>query len=81
MAASLDPMYHTRFKVKEDGARDVACIVGLIEEDVFAVATLSGIWLQVAIRINAVLLAELLPELGADWDKVSVEVAVGQMRG
>lgn len=45
MAASLDPMYHTRLKVKEDGARDVACIVGLVEKDIFAVATLGGIWL------------------------------------
>lgn len=45
MAASLDSMYHAGLKVKEDGARDIARIVGLIEEDIFAVATLSGIGL------------------------------------
>ena len=45
MAASLDPMYHAGLKVKKDGARDVACIVGLIEKDIFAVTTLSGIGL------------------------------------
>jgi hypothetical protein len=60
-----------RLEVQHYCARHVARVVGLVEEDVFAVAagvrTLGGVWVEVAILVDAVLKAELLPELGADW--------------
>jgi hypothetical protein len=53
-------------EVEQDGARDVARVVGLVEEDVLAVAALGRKVLQVAILVDAVLEAELLPELAPD---------------
>lgn len=39
----------------------------LVEEDVLAVAAIDGEGLEDAIRCDAVLNAQLLPELGANW--------------
>ena len=56
-------MQHARLQVEQDGARDVARVIRLVEEDVFAVAALGREVLEVAILVDAVLLAQLLPEL------------------
>jgi hypothetical protein len=63
----LDGVDDAVLEVEQDGARDVARVVGLIEEDVLAVAALGGKVLEVAILVDAVLEAELLPELAPDW--------------
>lgn len=41
---------HSRLKVDEDSTRDVVVIIGLIEEDILAIASISGIVLEHAIR-------------------------------
>ena len=55
-----------RLQVYEAGARDVALIVGLVEEDVLAVAAARRVLLEDAVVVDAVLRAQALPELGAD---------------
>jgi hypothetical protein len=72
--ARLDAIDDARFEVEEDGARDVAGVVGLVEEDVFAVAALGREVGEVAVLVDAVFLAELLPELAADCARESVGV-------
>jgi hypothetical protein len=42
----------------------------LVEEDVFAVAAFGCEVLEVAVLVDAVFLAELLPELRADWEEL-----------
>ena len=66
MATGLNAVDDARFKVKQDGAWDVARVVGLVEEDVFAVAAFGRVVGEVAVAVDAVFLAELLPELRAD---------------
>jgi len=78
MAARLYPMYHSRLEIEEDGARDVARVVGLVEEDILAVAAFGRVGCEITILIDAVFLAELLPELGADC---AVSVMVDQSFG
>ena len=58
-----DPVDDSRLKVEQDGAGDVARVVGLVEEDIFAVAAFRRKVLEVTVLIDAVFLAELLPEL------------------
>lgn len=62
-----DTIDHSRLEIQHNRARDVARVVGLVEEDVLAIAAgvraLGGIWVKVAILVNAMLEAELLPEL------------------
>jgi hypothetical protein len=55
-------------EVQQDCAWDIACIVGLVEKDVFAVAAFGCKIFEVAILRNAVLEAELLPELATNCD-------------
>jgi hypothetical protein len=57
-----------RLQVDEAGAGDVALIICLVEEDVLAVAALLrvGVLVHDAVVVDAVLAAQLLPELGAD---------------
>lgn len=59
-------MTHSGLKIDQDGPGNVSSIVALVEEDVFAIATLSREVLQVSILADAMLLAELLPELAAN---------------
>jgi DNA-binding IclR family transcriptional regulator len=62
-----DTIDHSRLEIQHNRARNVARVVGLVEEDVLAIAAsvraLGGVWVKVAILVNAVLEAELLPEL------------------
>lgn len=77
--AVRDAIYDSGLEVEQDGAWDVARIVGLVEEDIFAVTAgmraLGGVRMKVAVLVNAVFQAELLPELGADWRGCSVHVS------
>ena len=66
---------HARLEVEEDGARDVARVVGLVEEDIFAVADLGCEGLEVAVAVDAVFQAELLPELRADCTQALLVVS------
>jgi hypothetical protein len=66
VCARLDRVEHARLQVEQDGARDVARVVGLVEEDVLAVAALGREVLEVAVAVDAMLLAQLLPELLPD---------------
>ena len=61
--ALTDTIDDARFKVEHDGAWDVASVVGLVEEDIFAVAAFGGIAGEVARLVDAVLLTKALPEL------------------
>lgn len=56
------------FQVNEDSARDVTCVVALVEEDVFPVTALGRKILKIAILANSVFLTKLLPELAANWE-------------
>jgi hypothetical protein len=64
--AVLDRVEHPRLQVEQDGARNVASVVGLVEEDVFAVAAFGRKILEIAVLVDAVLLTQLLPELLAN---------------
>jgi hypothetical protein len=66
VGARLDAVDDAVLEVEQDGARDVARVVGLVEEDVLTVATFGREVLQVTILVYAVLEAELLPELAPD---------------
>jgi hypothetical protein len=55
------------FEVDQDGPWDVARVVALVVEDIFAIATLGRKILEVPVLTDAVLLAKLLPELTADF--------------
>lgn len=37
VCASLDSINDPGFEIEEDGAWDVSCIVGLVEEDIFSI--------------------------------------------
>jgi hypothetical protein len=64
--AILNSIDDSWFEVEKDGARDVPSIVGLVEEDVFAVAALGSEVFEVAVLVDAVFAAKLLPEFAAD---------------
>lgn len=55
------------FEINQDRARDIARIIGLVEEDVLAITALCGKVLEVAILTDTMLLAELLPELTSNY--------------
>ena len=61
--AGENAVYDTRFKIEEDCAGNVARVVRLVEEYIFAVADLRREGLEVAVTIDAVFQAQLLPEL------------------
>jgi hypothetical protein len=54
---------HTRLKVDEQRTRDVLLVVGLVEEDVLAIAAVRRKVLEDAILADAVLKAQLLTAL------------------
>jgi hypothetical protein len=54
-------------EVDQDGPWDVARVVALVVEDIFAIAALRRKVLEVPVLTDAVLLAKLLPELTADF--------------
>jgi hypothetical protein len=58
-----DGSAYSRFEIHQDGAWDVARIVGLVEEDIFAVAAFGSKVLEITVAIDAVFLTQLLPEL------------------
>ena len=60
-----DTIDHSRLEVQHNRARDVARVVGLVEEDILPVAggVGGGVGVEIAGGIDAVLEAELLPEL------------------
>lgn len=66
VCARLDPVDDARLEVEEDGAGDVARVVGLVEENVFAVTAFGRKVFEVTVLRYAVLETELLPELAAD---------------
>lgn len=55
-------------QVDQDGSRDVVFVIGLVEEYVFSVIALAidCFFLEYALRVDSMLLAELLPELNSD---------------
>jgi hypothetical protein len=63
-------------EIKEDGAWDVASVVGLVEEDIFAVTSFAREILEVSVLVDAVFLAKLLPELRTDWIPVRLATTV-----
>ena len=69
MTARLDAVDHAGLQVEQDGAWDVSRIVGLVKEDVFPVAAFGRVGCEIAGAIDTVLLAELLPELTADYTR------------
>ena len=71
--AGLDAVDDAWLEVDQDGPGDVSGVVALVEEDVLAVAALARKVLEVAILVDAVFLAKLLPELAANYgiDKTS----------
>jgi hypothetical protein len=77
VVAGLDRIEHPRLQVEEDGTRNVARVVGLVEEDIFAVAAFGRIVLEVSVFVDTVLLAELLPELLADYTVLSAPSYLG----
>ena len=59
----LHVVQHPRLQVHQQRTRDVLLVVGLVEEDVLAVAALDRKVLEDAVLADAVLGAQLLPEL------------------
>jgi hypothetical protein len=66
VCAGLYAVYDSRFEVEEDRARDISCVVGLVEEDILPVSPLCCKILEVSVLVDAVLATELLPEFTAD---------------
>lgn len=60
------------FQVDQDGPRDVPSVVALVEEDVFAIATLGCKVLEISILTDSVFLTKLLPELAANWEESAI---------
>ena len=59
-----DGVNHAGFEIHHHGARYVAVVVGLIEKDVFSILGVQlGVRLKDAVRSDAVLVDEPLPEL------------------
>lgn len=73
-------VYDTRFEIEQDGAGDIPRVVGLVEEDIFAVVDLSGEGLEIAITVDAVFEAELLPKLRADCTDMPSEYELVDLR-
>jgi hypothetical protein len=57
---------HARLQVDQDSSRNVAGVVALVIKYVFSVAAFRRKVLEVPILADAMLLAQLLPELAAD---------------
>ena len=63
MKHRLDAVDHSGFEVKQQSTRDVVLVISLVEEHVLAVAAVRREILQDPVRADAVLGAQLLPEL------------------
>ena len=61
------------FEVDQDGSGDVSRVVALVIEDVFAVTAFGRKVLEVPVLVDAVLLAQLLPELATDCALVNMQ--------
>ena len=55
--AALDAVDDTRLEIDQDCSWDISSVVTLVEEDILPVASFSGKVLEIAILVNAVLLA------------------------
>ena len=64
--AGLDVVYDTGLEVDKDGPGDIAGIVALVVEDIFAVAAFGREVLEIPILVDPMFLAELLPKLTAN---------------
>ena len=73
--AILDAVDHSRLQVNEQGARNVVLVVRLVEEDIFSVVALRGVLLQDALSADAVLLAQLLPKLVANYRQATNQMS------
>ena len=62
----MDAVDNAGLKVNKDGSWNVASVVALVVEYIFAVAALGREVLQIPVLVDPVLLAELLPELAAN---------------
>ncbi len=58
---------NARLEIEKDGAGDVAVVVCLVEKDVFAIVGGDERVAEAAVRGDAMLLTETLPELGTDY--------------
>ncbi len=58
---------HARLQIDQDGPGDVSRVVALVVEDILAVAAFCREVFEVPVLADAVLLAQLLPELAADF--------------
>jgi len=58
---------HTRFKIYQNGSRDISRVVGLVKEHILPIAAFSGKVLEVSILTDTVFLTELLPKLTANY--------------
>lgn len=76
----LDAVDDARLEIDQDGARDVARVIALVVKDVLAVAALGGKVLEIAVLVDAVLLAELLPELAANLNARALYVSRDSFR-
>lgn len=56
VCAVLYGVEHSRFEIEKNGARDVSSVVGLVEKNIFPVATFGREILEIAVLVNAVLL-------------------------
>jgi hypothetical protein len=56
-----------KWQVNERTYRNVVLVVGLVEEDVFAIVCFGGEVLNHAVFADAVLGTKALPEFRADW--------------
>jgi len=66
VGTGLDIVDDARLEVEQDGAWDVASVVGLVEEDILAVAAFGREVFEVPVTVDAVLKTQLLPKLGSD---------------
>ena len=74
-----DRTAYSGFEIHQDGAWDVARIIGLVEEDIFAVTSFAREILEVSVLVDTVFLAKLLPELRADWTQVKLATTVADL--
>jgi hypothetical protein len=65
----LDTVDDARLQINEKCARDVMLVVSLVEEDIFAIISLSRILFKYSISADTVLHAELLPKLVSNCDR------------
>jgi F0F1-type ATP synthase gamma subunit len=70
-------MAYPWLQVDEDGPRDVSCVVALVKEDILAVAAFSRKLLEIAVLVDPMLLAKLLPEFTANFMPSAMLASLG----